>query len=268
MHRLETYIRRNHKLYKLCSFLFTMVLPLYVPGFSKALVGYFRFFRDVVRYFRLEGAEPFNILNLRPQVKDWTDVTPVNEGYFYQDTWAAGKIIKNTPEFHVDIGSTVLFVGILSKITRVCSVDIRPLPVSLENLECRKGSILELPFEDGEIFSLSSLCVIEHIGLGRYGDPLDPSGTYKAVQELSRVIGKGGNLYVSVPIIGEENSVYFNAHRVFEPGNFISMFQDFKVADTLFILYDGLCTMDEYLKVYKSAYINRRITGCFHFIKS
>ncbi|HHT9125285.1 MAG TPA: DUF268 domain-containing protein [Candidatus Brocadiia bacterium] len=213
----------------------------------------------------MEGAEPFNLLNLRPLVKDWTNVTPVNENYFYQDTWAAGKIIKDAPEFHVDIGSTVLFVGILSKITRICSVDVRPLPVRLENLECREGSILELPFEDGEIFSLSSLCVLEHIGLGRYGDSLDPLGTCKAAQELSRVLGEGGNLYVSAPI--GESSIYFNAYRVFEPENFVSMFRGFEVVDTLFILNDRVCTMDEYTKFNKPSYNNRVIVGCFHFVK-
>ncbi len=263
--RLKAYIRRNPRLYKLCLFLFYIVRPLYPQKMFLALSGYFRFCRDVANYFSMDGSEQFKLLNLRPSLEDWNSITPVDRYYFYQDTWAAGKIIKNVPEFHVDIGSTVLFVGILSKITRICSVDIRPLPVSLENLECRRGSILELPFEDGKILSLSSLCVIEHIGLGRYGDPLDPSGTYKAVQELSRVLGGGGDLYVSVPI--GESSVYFNACRVFEPEDFVSMFKGFRVVDTLFILEDRVCTMDEYMKLDKSPYINRMIVGCFHFQK-
>ncbi len=174
-------------------------------------------------------------------------------------------IIRNTPEFHVDIGSTVLFVDILSKNTRICSIDIRPLPLPLKDMEFKKGSILELPFEDGQIHSLSSLCVIEHVGLGRYGDSLDTLGTYKAAKELSRVIGKGGNLYVSVPV--GENSLYFNAYRSFDPEDFITMFNDFKLIDTLFILDDSLCTLDEYIKMDRSCHIGRMTVGCFHFQK-
>ncbi len=211
-------------------------------------------------------AERFRLLNLRPSLEDWTKTTPLDHCYFYQDTWAAEKVMKDIPDFHVDIGSTALLVGILSKITRVYSIDIRPLPVKLDNLECKRGSVLDLPFKDGEISSLSSLCVIEHIGLGRYGDTLDPSGSYKAISELSRVLRKGGNLYVSVPV-GEETTVYFNAYRVFEPQNFVALFEGFKMMDSLFILEDRLSTMEEYIKLDRSPYYGRMIVGCFHLRK-
>jgi hypothetical protein len=34
--------------------------------------------------------------------------------------------------------------------------------------------------------------VVEHIGLGRYGDPIDPDGDLKAISELKRVVQKRG----------------------------------------------------------------------------
>lgn len=254
------------KLYEFCLFLFYMVRPLSPAKFFRIISGYFRFLLELIKYFKMNGAESFELLNLRPSLEDWTKTTPLDKYYFYQDTWVAGKIIEKIPDFHVDIGSTALLVGILSKITRICSVDIRPLPVSLENMVCRNGNILALPFGDGEISSLSSLCVIEHIGLGRYGDPLDPFGSSKAIQELSRVIKKGGNLYVSVPL-GEKRAVHFNAHRTFEPLSFSSMFRNFKVVDTLFIFENKLFTMEEYMKSDKSPYRNRMVVGCFHLQK-
>ena len=261
------YIRQFPKLYRFCLFIFHMLQPLCPRRFFRTIGGYLRFFKDILKYFTMDGSESFKLLNLRPALKDWTGEILVDQYYFYQDTWAAGKIIENVPEFHVDIGSTVLLVGILSKITRICTVDIRSLPVSLENMEFRKGSVLELPFKDGEINSISSLCVIEHIGLGRYDDPLDPFGTYKAIKELSRVLEKGGNLYISVPI-GENAEVYFNSYKIFKPEKFVSMFKGFKIVDTLFILEDRLCEMDEYLKLEKSPYKHRMIVGCFHFQKA
>jgi len=61
---------------------------------------------------------------------------------------------------------------------------------------------------------LSSLCVIEHIGLGRYGDPLDAFGSEHAAGELVRVLASRGRLYVSLPV-DTENRIYHNAHRAF-----------------------------------------------------
>ncbi|MBK8696763.1 MAG: DUF268 domain-containing protein [Deltaproteobacteria bacterium] len=75
--------------------------------------------------------------------------------------------------------------------------------------------LLSLPFADRSVPSLSCLHVIEHIGLGRYGDPLDPDGSLKALAELQRVVAPGGDFYLGVPI-GRER-VCFNAHRVLSP---------------------------------------------------
>ena len=54
---------------------------------------------------------------------------------------------------------------------------------------------------------------LEHFGLGRYGDPLDPSGWRKGFANLASMIAPGGWLYLSVPIGPQRTE--FNAHRVF-----------------------------------------------------
>ncbi len=96
----------------------------------------------------------------------------------------------------------------------VTMVDLRPLPVSLRELSFVQGTILDLPFDAGTVPSLSCLCVVEHIGLGRYGDPLQPDGTERAIAELLRVVQPGGHLYLSAPV-DDCNRTYFNAHRAF-----------------------------------------------------
>jgi hypothetical protein len=74
------------------------------------------------------------------------------------------------------------------------------------------GDLVRLPFRGESVRSLSCLHVAEHVGLGRYGDPIDPAGTRKATAELSRVVARGGNLFFAVPV-GRER-VAFNVHRV------------------------------------------------------
>lgn len=173
-------------------------------------------------------------LYVLPQVGEDIGLTEVEPLYFFQDAWAFEAILRNNPEQHVDVGSHHKFVALLSKVCSVVMVDIRPLSVQLDSLEFRRGSILDLPFEDGSLTSVSSLCVIEHIGLGRYGDVLDPYGTEKASQELKRVVAPGGHLYVSVPL-DDDNRTYFNAHRAFTEDYLLSLFEPFLVLQRAYI---------------------------------
>jgi hypothetical protein len=64
--------------------------------------------------------------------------------------------------------------------------------------------------------SISCLHAIEHFGLGRYGDPIDPNGHKKGFNNILRMLKLGGTLYISFPI-ANRNEVHFNAHRVFHP---------------------------------------------------
>lgn len=180
---------------------------------AKRTREWYRFWQSYQRYCRLSPAE------LRPAARDLypclgedTEVTEIEPTYFYQDTWAFEKIVQRMPALHVDVGSHHTFVGFLSKVVPVTMVDIRPLSVPLESLRFLRGSILDMPFPDHSLPSVSSMCVVEHIGLGRYGDPLDPYGTEKAISELKRVLAPDGHLYLSLPV-DEQCKTFFNAHR-------------------------------------------------------
>ena len=127
-----------------------------------------------------------------------------------------------------------MMVGMISQFTPTTMVDIRPLSVSVPELSFIKGDITKLPFKDSSIKSLSSICVIEHIGLGRYGDPLDQFGTEKSAKELSRVLASGGDLYISVPV-DSTNKVYFNAHRAFIRDYVLKMFKDLNLIEEKYI---------------------------------
>ena len=172
--------------------------------------------------------------DFQPWLWDATPSTPVDASYYFQDAWAFEKILTAKPPHHVDIGSHHKFVSLLSKVVNTTMVDIRPLPVKLDSLKFKTGSVTDLPFATRSLVSVSSLCVVEHIGLGRYGDPLDPNGTIKAIDELMRVIQPGGSLYVSVPI-DDKNRTYFNAHRAFCEPYLIKLFAPFDIIDKCYI---------------------------------
>lgn len=96
-------------------------------------------------------------------------------------------------------------------------------------LDSLKSKVTSLPYlyRDNLVSSLFSFHVAEHIGLGRYGDKLDPDGTKKACGELSRILAVNGNLYFSVPV-GKQKT-YFNAHRVHSPRTIIEYFKGLKL---------------------------------------
>lgn len=183
-------------------------------------------------YREIKKIKNKNFINfkLTPYLNDKTSLTPIDPVYFFQDTWAARKIFELKPKRHHDIGSSANTIGILSQFTPVTMIDIRPLPLELPNLNFIKGSILDLPFEDSSIDSVSSLCVVEHIGLGRYGDPIDSFGSEKSISELKRVVKVGGVILFSVPV-DLVNTVYFNAHRAFTRDYILSLFDGFELIE-------------------------------------
>ncbi len=199
------------------------------------LMAWVRFWKSYYRYKKIVSSKgQLPVGYLYPCLDDDLMETPVEPIYFYQDCWAFERILQEHPGYHIDVGSHHKFVALLSKVIPVTMVDIRPLSLPLNTISFKKGTILHLPFENSSVFSLSSLCVIEHIGLGRYGDPLDPLGSEKAIEEMKRVIGPGGSLYVSV-LLGDETRTYFNAHRAFEEEYVLNLFKPFNLLDSCYV---------------------------------
>jgi hypothetical protein len=86
--------------------------------------------------------------------------------------------------------------------------------------------------------SLSCLHAIEHFGLGRYGDPIDPTGHERGIANMALLLKPGGTFYLSTPI-GQER-VEFNANRVFDPHTIIKLMEKNRMKlKTLMII--GVC---------------------------
>jgi uncharacterized protein DUF268 len=186
-----------------------------------------RYVADWLAFRRQAGSWSLKVADSYPCLADRLPTTPYDPHYFYQGNWLARRLAAAKPRQHVDIGSSVLTVGVLSAHVPTIFVDYRPLVVRLSGLNCVAADILRLPFADRSVQSLSCLHVIEHIGLGRYGDPINPDGSRLAAEGLQRLIGEGGTLYLSTPI-GRER-VCFNAHRVFAPATILSLFSQLQL---------------------------------------
>ncbi|MDA1038792.1 MAG: DUF268 domain-containing protein [Planctomycetota bacterium] len=163
-------------------------------------------------------SEPLHWHDRYPCLEDNTRETPFDRHYLYHPAWAARVLARTAPALHVDISSSLSFCTIASAFVPTEFYDFRPAPVVLPNLTCHSADLTNLHFPDDAIESLSCMHVIEHIGLGRYGDPLDADGDLKALAELVRVLKPSGDLLLAVPV--GKSRVQFNAHRIYDHQTF------------------------------------------------
>jgi len=165
-----------------------------------------------------------------PCLNDNSGTTPFDAHYIYHPAWAARILAKTKPAVHVDISSTLCFCSLLSAFIPVEFYDYRPADLKLTSLSSSSVDIVSLPFSSNSIDSLSCMHTVEHIGLGRYGDLLDPEGDLKAIAELKRVLAVDGNLLFVVPI-GGTAKIMFNAHRIYTYSQIVEYFSDLQLLE-------------------------------------
>jgi hypothetical protein len=183
-----------------------------------SLKGLRRFWADYLEIKKQNATaqRPWAVRLSYPCLTDFYDQPGVARGhYFHQDLLVAQKIFARNPTKHVDIGSRIDgFVAHVASFREIEVWDRRELSCAIPNVIFRQSDIVALSSEFCSYCdSLSCLHVIEHIGLGRYGDPIDIDGHQKALASLSKMLQTGGTLYLSLPFGREQ--IEFNAHRLF-----------------------------------------------------
>ncbi len=201
-------------------------------------------------------------------IKDMNSEAANLKSYFWQDLWAARLIIKNRPNIHYDIGSRIDgFIGHLSAADiNVTLIDIRPMSCDIPNVDfiCSDATTLR-EIEDESIGSISALCSLEHFGLGRYGDPIEPNACFEAMHSITRVLDRGGHAYIAVPV-GWEHLEY-NAHRIFFAKTITENFAPLKLVEYSVADRHGIHKVDG-LNQYDCDKNNRGdLFGLFHFVK-
>jgi predicted SAM-dependent methyltransferase len=244
-------------------FFYRIVSPVIeVDKVWTGITGYGWYIRDLIRYQSKDKKAKLIGMNMFPILNEKVQLTPFDAQYFFQQLWVFENVLKRKPKSHVDVASTYELSGYLSKIVKTKFVDIRPIKTNLKNLEIINGDILNLPFKDKSIESLSCLHVAEHIGLGRYGDPIDPDGTKKACAQLSKKLAINGYLYFSLPI--GKDRICFNAHRVHSPQTILDYFPELKLLSFNIVDDDGNYLENVDYKKYKN---NNYSCGMFLFTK-
>jgi hypothetical protein len=180
--------------------------------------------------------KPVGKIKIAPIFSDFYEQAGSAKGhYFWQDLITAQWIYSNAPMRHLDVGSRIDgFVSHLLCFRDVEILDVRHLETTIPGLKVLLGNAQEeLISKHGKFDSVSSLHSIEHFGLGRYGDPVDPLGHIKGLTNISKLVRLGGHLYLSFPI--GKSEIQFNAQRIIQPEWPIEILTEFTLEDFVLI---------------------------------
>jgi hypothetical protein len=187
-------------------------------------------------------------LDLMPCLADrYEEAGYTTSEYFWQDLLVARWIHEAAPRKHVDVGSRVDgFVAHVASFRELEVLDIRPIKTKIQDIHFREINLMspnhidalmaEGKAQEGYCDSISCLHVLEHLGLGRYGDPIDPWGYELGLMNLAKLLEPRGILYLATPL-GRER-VEFNANRVFSPKRI------FKLANQCGLVLDRFFTFN------------------------
>ena len=209
-----------------------------VRKFLRSLGNLSWFVKTLKRYTRLanNGMTEATRLTLYPCLLDRTDTAGSARGhYFWQDLYVAQKIHAENPDKHVDVGSRFDgFVTHVASFRHLTVLDIRQLDSDVPNVSFEQLDLMEFdPRFESYADSVSCLHVIEHFGLGRYGDSIDPHGHLRGLKNIARIVKPGGTLYLAFPA-GKEK-VEFNAHRVLSIASILTTLPNFSFVEGMLI---------------------------------
>lgn len=220
-------------------------------------------FLDYHKFMKGNKRFSLNFFDVYPCIRDKTLKTNFDAHYVYHTSWAARKVKEINQRKHTDISSSLYFSGIVSAFVPVDFYDYRPADLKLSGLVSKHTDLTKLQFPDNSISSLSCMHTVEHIGLGRYGDPIDQDGDLKAINELKRVTAIGGALLFVVPV--GKPRIEFNAHRIYSYEQIALYFNGFTLRE--FSLVTDSADFIEHadpVLVKDQKYG----CGCFYFIKN
>lgn len=204
-----------------CYFLLSAQFGIDPRKMFRSLRGLPRYVRDLFRF----RADYDGRLELLPCLHDWYEEGgTTKDEYFWQDLLVARWIFGAQPHRHVDVGSRVDgFVAHVASYREIEVFDVRPITTQIPGVVFKQADLMQpdtlFATKGGYCDSLSCLHALEHFGLGRYGDPINPRGYERGIANMADLLKPGGRFYLSTPV-GRER-VEFNANRVFDPRTII-----------------------------------------------
>ena len=213
--------------------------PIKTIQFAKEVPG---FIADSAKFFlsskrSQQTATDRFIFKLSPSLHDkGQGAGSTSSLYFLQDLSCSTYCNSLRPSSHIDIGSRIDgFVAQIGTSRKLDVLDIRPALIPFNNISFVQGDICKPPNKLlGRYDLVTSLHAIEHIGLGRYGDKIDPKSWLIALRSCRSLASQNGKVLISLPIVeGDDSYVEFNSQRIIGAKQVIRTLRSAFVNDTI-----------------------------------
>jgi len=194
--------------------------------------------------------------------------TDISSERFIEYPWVFKNLGSKTSKV-LDVGSTGSYFPLALACLgyKVYVIDVRPYEYrSLHpNLKDVIGDIRHTQFSNNFFDVVTAISTIEHIGLGRYGDPIDKEGDKRAVREIKRILKPKGKLLLTVPY-GKPAITQLN--RVYDANRLRYLLEDFKIEreDYFFKTKCWYSVSKEYLVNVESSTITKGL-ACIKAVK-
>ncbi len=222
----------------------------------------FRYYKEL--YIIKKSCDSSINLNLFPILNDYSPNHEIDYHYTYHPAWALRVLLSYKSSIHIDLASKLDFALSASAFMKVEYHDYRNVNIKINNFKSVFTDISKLPFEDNAVHSLSCMHVLEHIGLGRYGDPIALGADEDTAREIVRVIAKQGH-FIFVTPLANKSRLEFNAHRVYTYENIVNkLFNELQLLEFSLVTDNGEFIQHCDTKILTS---QSYACGCFHFIK-
>lgn len=141
-------------------------------------------------------------------------------------------VLRNLPSEGkiLDVGSTGSQLPVMLTCLgyHVWTIDVRNYEYAglSHDLHSVVGDIRRTSFPDSFFDAVVAVSTVEHVGLGRYGDPIDTEGDRNAIREIRRIMASDGILLITIPF-GKRSIT--SLHRVYDENTLSLLLEGFKV---------------------------------------
>jgi hypothetical protein len=145
------------------------------------------------------------------------------------------NLLRSFEKFNIR-NKTVAVVGseepwieaiLLNMSNKVTTIEYNIPSGNFENIELQcKDYFTDFEKTTNIYDAIISFSLLEHSGLGRYGDPLDPNGDIKTMGHIYNNLTDNGLLIWGAPV--GKDALFWNAHRIYGPKRLPLLFNRFK----------------------------------------
>ena len=200
---------------------------------------------------------------LYEDMKDVVKRASKDRGNIYYET---DYLLPDAFARHSVSGQTVAVIGSATPLYEAYIENYggRPLTVEYRPIEHDIKGLLTYTFEeamekvkDGSLKADHAFCYssIEHSGLGRYGDFLDPEGDLVTMDLVKNMVKPGGLFFLQIPVGAD--ALLWNATRIYGPARLLLLLAGWELVDTFGyqpqLLDRGFGTVSESIFVLRNA---------------